>query len=217
MAANTAGRELHNRPPDVHQTDRCNLLIVANILRVAISELTVLTVPPTLDTAGLKHRARTKSPGFDLCDAPTDIHVAGQCGDFVIPYGLPVAVAELAPQPEPPAAHRPGVEQSARVTTASRNLHDAPADVHVAGLCGHFVISDGLGIAVAELAVAGIAPAAQCASLQHRARVKVTHCEIDHGDSHIHGLYRGRDLVVADIAWARSVGRVDTIAVPELP
>ena len=110
-------RKLRDGTTHVDATDEGWRLVVANVVGVAVAELTVCSVAPATHGASVEQRARVVVAGFYLRHRTADVHVIERT--LVVTNGVGVAVAELPVAIVTPAAHVAPVEQRARVVVAS--------------------------------------------------------------------------------------------------
>jgi hypothetical protein len=120
-----------------------------------------LTLDPAAARVDLGQGACTLETGGTLEDGAVEYGgIASGGRELVVTDFAGVAMTELPGGSVVQAADRAGGQQRARMLLAGRDLHDATAHVDVAGRGGCLVIPDVAGVAVAELAIGSVAPAA---------------------------------------------------------
>ncbi len=221
-AVGGAGADRHRGAarPEADRADRARRLVVADVVEIAVAEPAVPAVAPAAHRAVVEDRAGVVMGGAD-CDrgaARAEVDRADRARRLVVANVSRVSVAELARESGAPAAHRAVIEDRAGVEVGGADRHGraARAKVHRADRARRLVVADRGGVAVAELAVLAVTPAAQGAVVENRAGVVApgrdrhrgaTSAEVDRAD-------RGRSLVIADRG---GVAVAETAAVPPAP
>src|SRR5688572_5607423 len=97
------------------------------------------------------------------------LHVTRRRRRFVVADVLEVAVAERSGTATPPATDPAGFEDGAGVQKAHAQGCDRPADIDVPRRRRCLVVTDDLGVAIAELSCVARAPATHRAAREQRA------------------------------------------------
>ena len=199
---------------EIDRHDGAGCLVVSDRARVAVAEAAAAVVAPAAHAAVRQDGAGVAEPGGDRLRGQeraarlAEVHRPGPVGRHaqVAADVDDVAVAEPAVAAEAPAFDRVIVEQRARVKAAGGDgLRGASeAEVDRRDRAGQLVVADGDGVAQAEPAVEGEAPAAQHAVDEQCAGVSVARADRLRGERNASRRAeedrsrRGGRLVVAD-------------------
>ena len=179
LSDRAAGAELHVLQGAVHLRG-----LGASVVGVALAELAVAVVAPALQLAGLEHRAVVVGEAVELGGGVAGAEIDGGEGPThlvgVVTALGGVALAELTIVVAAPALHQAAVEQGAGVLRRRAHLSHGEglaesigAEVHRVEIVAHLssVIAEVGGVALAEVAIAVVAPALEAAVVEHGAGV----------------------------------------------
>src|ERR1043166_1892142 len=141
---------------------------------LGITKLAGPGLAPAPHRAGVEQRAGVESTRRDRDRAAAERYVSGGArrspgADVLVVEPGVLAVPELTAGVVPPAAHRAGIEQRARVICAGRKRDGGATERHVSSGARRLIVADRVGIAVAELAGLAGAPAADATADEQRA------------------------------------------------
>jgi hypothetical protein len=203
-----AGGDLNDGAAHIDITGARRRFIIANLVRVGISELPGIASAPTADFARVEQGARVITAGGETHDRPADIDIPHARGELVITdIARHVRVAELSASLAPTANLVVG-EQRATMIFASDHAYDDSAHFHVACARRRLGVPDGIGIPVAKLSVSTISPAAHLGGIEKSASVINTAIELNYGRADIDVPGARGSFIVTNILGGR---------VPELP
>ena len=204
---------------------------VADVAGVADAELAVAVVAPALQAAVIQDRAGVAVADLHRGDGAAEIEI----GEGAVHLrGLSaavggVALAEVAVAVVAPALHRAVVEQGAAEVSADLHIGGgvAGAQIGVGEVVAHLVgaVAALGGVALAELAIAVVAPALHLAIIKHRAGVDPARGHVSDGvrlpltvEAEIDGGHPITDLVgaVADVAGVAEAELAVAVVTPAL-
>ena len=156
--------------------DRARRLVVADVVRVPVAELSVC-VYPQQRTRPLSRIAQVKLPPTVIATAfrpEPEFDRPGRAGGLVVADRVRVPVAELSFGAAAPAAHRAVVEYRTGVVHSGADCDclAAGAEIDRTRRARRFVIADRVRVPVAELTARPAAPAVQLPGAHHCTRVR---------------------------------------------
>ena len=107
--------DLHHRAAHRHVASGRWKLIVADVISIAVPELSSRSFPPAPDRSGLEQCARVIPTRSDLANRSANADVASGRRELVVSDPLGAPVSEPAESAAPPASDRPGQKQCARL------------------------------------------------------------------------------------------------------
>ena len=145
----------------VDQRGRRRQFVVPDVVSMAETERAPFAAAPTRYLARGEQRAAMISTGNHLHRGTGNVNRCLAQGQLIVADGFGVTATELSVDAEAPAPDGAISEQRTRMFAASGHLCNGLAEVQWTGCCWQFVVSDIVGVTVAERTVE-VAPPTAC-------------------------------------------------------